>query len=161
MVYERTTPVICLTLVQILLVQGLLSSIVISALQYSICAQAECIQGDISPFLLHICKWDCFVLIAFIACLQIAYDPGNKSKPIAIRIRKLPKGSIRQEQIISIITYTGTVTQDHPTGPKAKKGTPNSTNSETGLIQYTTGNKEQCTIVYQVRAVFVCIFKEL
>ena len=130
----------------------------ISALQYPICAQAECIQGDItpSPFLLHICKWDCSVLIVFVACLQIAYDPGNKSKPIAIRIRKLPKGSIRQEQIISIITYTGTVTQDHPTGPKAKKGTPNSTNSETGLIQYTTGNKEQCTIVYQVRAVFVC-----
>ncbi|XP_067945654.1 cold shock domain-containing protein E1-like [Watersipora subatra] len=81
----------------------------------------------------------------------IAYDPGNKSKPIAIRIRKLAKGSIKQEQQVSSQTFTGTVTQDHP-APKSKKGSPHNVSStDTGLIQYTNISKESVFIPYLVK----------
>lgn len=85
----------------------------------------------------------------------IAYDPGNKSKPIAIRIRKLAKGSIRQDQVVSLQTYTGKVIQDHPAIAKSKKPTSNGGGSanDTGLIQYSTGTpgKEESTISYLVK----------
>lgn len=82
----------------------------------------------------------------------VAYDPGNKSKPIAIRIRKLPKGSIKQDQVVSSQTFTGTVIQDQPGKPK-KASPPNNSqrDSDTGLIKYTINGKDSATIVYLVK----------
>jgi len=53
----------------------------------------------------------CFYRMCWYLAFQVAYDPGNKSKPIAVRIRKLPKGSIRQDQLVSSHTLTGVVIQ--------------------------------------------------
>lgn len=81
----------------------------------------------------------------------MAFDPGNKSKPIAIRIKKLPKGSIKQDQVVSSQAYTGTVVQDQPL--KLKKGSPSAPNSngspDTGIIKYSANGKD-VTIPYMV-----------
>ena len=85
--------------------------------------------------------------------LQVAYDPGNKSKPIAIRIKKLPKGSIKQDQVVSSQAYTGTVVQDQP--PKSKKVSLANTSgssggSDTGLIKYIGNHGKESSVVYLV-----------
>ena len=93
---------------------------------------------------------------------QVAYDPGNKSKPIAIRIRKLPKGSIKQDQIVSSQTYTGSVIQDQPGKPKKSSPTNNNQrDSDTGLIKYTINGKDSATIVYLVSKIIQLCFMSL
>ena len=89
------------------------------------------------------------MFISRFASMQVAYDPGNKSKPIAIRIKKLPKGSLKQDQVVSSFTYTGTVVQDQP--GRAKKPGIGSTAADTGLIRYqANGNGNELTISYLV-----------
>ena len=103
----------------------------------------------------------CFILFSH-NFSQVAYDPGNKSKPIAIRIRKLPKGSIKQDQIVSSQTYTGTVIQDQPGKPKKSSPTNNNQrDSDTGLIKYTINGKDSATIVYLVSKIIQLCFMSL